>query len=171
MDREQLNPAQSEVVDDLMQLGAERVRHDPEEAIDGGEVMADKSACLGRPEGSLRLGVNGSASPQELHRVGSHVGFDEDRPGQVAGLHRNDPHLMMDSRALGCSVDGAHVHVTRRQNENGAWSKSKKSWAMPVDHLVVMAFDQYVLERHELLGSGGSDLSLRLDLDTLVSEM
>ncbi|MEV5788049.1 site-specific integrase [Streptomyces sp. NPDC051639] len=82
------------------------------------------------------------------------------RPGQVAGLHRNDPHLMMDSRALGCSVEGAHVHVTRRQNENGAWSKSKKSWAMPVDHLVVMAFDQYALERHEVLGSGGSDFLL-----------
>ncbi|MCX5317981.1 tyrosine-type recombinase/integrase [Streptomyces sp. NBC_00154] len=82
------------------------------------------------------------------------------RPGQVAGLHRSDPHLMMDSRALGCSVEGAHVHVTRRQNENGAWSKSKKSWAMPVDHLVVMAVDQYAVERHEVLGSGGSDFLL-----------
>ncbi|WP_326720423.1 tyrosine-type recombinase/integrase [Streptomyces sp. NBC_00243] len=82
------------------------------------------------------------------------------RPGQVAGLHRSDSHLMIDSRGLGCDVDGAHVHVRRRQNENGAWSKSKKSWVMPVDFLVVQAFDQYALERHEVLGSGGSDFLL-----------
>ncbi|MFI5816844.1 DUF6300 family protein [Streptomyces sp. NPDC051643] len=79
------------------------------------------------------------------------------RPGQVAGLHRCDAYLMPDSRSLGCDVEGAHVHVVRRQNENGAWSKSKKAWAMPVDFLVVQAFDLYAVERHEWLGSGGSD--------------
>ncbi|MCC9312331.1 hypothetical protein LN042_35640 [Kitasatospora sp. RB6PN24] len=31
---------------------------------------------------------------------------------------------------------------------------------MPVDFLVVQAFDQYVDERHEILGSGGSDFLL-----------
>ncbi|WP_234314364.1 MULTISPECIES: tyrosine-type recombinase/integrase [unclassified Streptomyces] len=82
------------------------------------------------------------------------------RPGQVAGLHRSDPHLMMDSGPLGCDVEGSHVHVIRRQNENGAWSKSKQPWAMPVDFLVVQAFDQYALERHERLPSGGSDFLL-----------
>ncbi|MFE2159100.1 tyrosine-type recombinase/integrase [Streptomyces lydicus] len=82
------------------------------------------------------------------------------RPGQTAGMHRTDPHLMMDSRSLGCDVEGAHVHVVRRQNENRAWSKSKRSWVMPVDFLVVQAFDQYALERHERLGPGGSDFLL-----------
>ncbi|MFD7497461.1 hypothetical protein ACFV8T_34815 [Streptomyces sp. NPDC059832] len=82
----------------------------------------------------------------------SHVGL---RPGQAAGLRRTDPHLMMDSRSLGCDIEGAHMHVARRQNENGAWSKSRKSWVMPVDFLVVQAFDQCVLERNELLGAGG----------------
>ncbi|MGW7385469.1 tyrosine-type recombinase/integrase [Streptomyces sp. NPDC054794] len=82
------------------------------------------------------------------------------RPGQVAGLRRRDPHLLLDSRSLGCHVEGAHLHVVRRQNENNAWSKSKKSWVMPVDFLVVQAFDQYVLERHERLGSDGSDFLL-----------
>jgi integrase/recombinase XerD len=82
------------------------------------------------------------------------------RPGQTAGLRRTDPHLMMDSRALGCDIEGAHIHVVRRQNENNAWSKSKKKWAMPVDFLVVQAFDQYALERHEVLGAGGSDFLL-----------
>ncbi|MFC7308945.1 tyrosine-type recombinase/integrase [Streptomyces monticola] len=83
------------------------------------------------------------------------------RPGQTAGLRRSDSHLMMDSRALGCEAEGAHVHIIRRQNENDAWSKSKQSWVMPVDFLVVQAFDQYVIERHEVLGDeGGSDFLL-----------
>lgn len=79
------------------------------------------------------------------------------RPGQTAGLHRCDAHMLMDSRSLGCDVEGAHLHVVRRQNINGAWSKSKKAWVMPVDFLVVQAFDQYALERHEILGEGDSD--------------
>lgn len=82
------------------------------------------------------------------------------RPGQTAGLHRSDLHLMADSRSLGCDIEGAHVHVVRRQNENNAWSKSKKSWAMPVDFLVVRAFDLYAVERHAVLEAGGSDFRL-----------
>ncbi|MFE5084422.1 tyrosine-type recombinase/integrase [Streptomyces mirabilis] len=82
------------------------------------------------------------------------------RRGQVAGLHRSDAHLMPDSRALGCDYKGAHLHVRRRDNSNGAWSKSKKEWIQPLDFLVVQAFDQYYDERHELLGAGGSDFLL-----------
>lgn len=82
------------------------------------------------------------------------------RPGQAAGLHRSDPHLLVDSRSLGCAEEGAHVHVVRRQNENHAWSKSRKSWVMPVDFLVVQAFDQYAVERYDILGEGGSDFLL-----------
>ncbi|MGV9879216.1 tyrosine-type recombinase/integrase [Streptomyces sp. NPDC003006] len=83
------------------------------------------------------------------------------RPGQTAGLRRSDPHLMMDSRVLGCNAEGAHIHVVRRQNENDAWSKSKQSWVMPVDFLVVQAFDQHAVERHEVLGEDdGSDFLL-----------
>ncbi|MFD8810434.1 tyrosine-type recombinase/integrase [Streptomyces sp. NPDC059627] len=83
------------------------------------------------------------------------------RPGQAAGLRRSDPHLMMDSRALGCEAEGAHLHIVRRQNENDAWSKSKQLWITPVDFLVVQGFDQYAIERHEVLGGeGGSDFLL-----------
>ncbi len=82
------------------------------------------------------------------------------RRGQVAGLRRTDAHLLMDSRSLGCDIEGAHLHVVRRQNVNNAWSKSRKSHALPVDFLVVQAFDQYMLERHGLLGAGGSDFIL-----------
>ncbi|MFJ3926832.1 tyrosine-type recombinase/integrase [Streptomyces sp. NPDC090022] len=82
------------------------------------------------------------------------------RRGQAAGLRRSDVHLMVDSGMLGCRTEGAHLHVVRRQNPNGAWSKSKRAVVLPVDFLVVQAFDQYALERHERLGSEGSDFVL-----------
>ncbi|MFE2179662.1 tyrosine-type recombinase/integrase [Streptomyces sp. NPDC059455] len=66
----------------------------------------------------------------------------------------------MDSRSRGCAVEGPHLHVVRRQNVNGAWSKSRKSWVMPVDFLVVRAADQYALEHHEVLGEAGGDFLL-----------
>ncbi|MEW2121207.1 tyrosine-type recombinase/integrase [Streptomyces sp. NPDC005474] len=156
------------VLDQLYELGSEadlplaargesdtmrvrmRARHrldEPESEIDRAsdeEVVAMFLKC-------------GSARDRLTVLLLSRVGL---RPGQVAGLHRADCHLMQDSRAVGCVVEGAHLHVVRRQNVNNAWSKSKKSWVMPVDFLVVQAFDQYVLERHERLGAGGNDFLL-----------
>ncbi|MFC9797257.1 tyrosine-type recombinase/integrase [Streptomyces sp. NPDC127584] len=82
------------------------------------------------------------------------------RRGQAAGLHRSDCHLLPDSRALGCDYPGPHLHVRRRDNGNGAWSKSRAAWIQPVDFLVVQAYDQYIDERFELLGAGGSDFLL-----------
>ncbi|WP_328222284.1 tyrosine-type recombinase/integrase [Streptomyces sp. NBC_00310] len=82
------------------------------------------------------------------------------RRGQAAGIHRSDCHLLADSRALGCDYKGPHIHVRRRDNANGAWSKSRESWIQPVDFLVVQAYDQYVDERFTLLGAGGSDFLL-----------
>lgn len=76
--------------------------------------------------------------------------------GQVAGLRRSDCHLLPDSRALGCDVDCAHVHVRRRANANRAWSKPKRAWVQPLDFLVVQGFDQYVDERLEKLGAGAA---------------
>ncbi|MER6126275.1 site-specific integrase [Streptomyces sp. NPDC001795] len=82
------------------------------------------------------------------------------RRGQVAGLRRSDVHLLPDSRALGCDYPGAHVHVRRRENGNGAWSKSRHAWVAPLDFLVVSACDLYYEERNRLLGAGGSDFLL-----------
>jgi integrase len=82
------------------------------------------------------------------------------RRGQVAGLRRSDVHLLPDSRALGCDYPGAHVHVRRRENRNGAWSKSRHAWVAPLDFLTVGAFDLYYDERHHLLGTGGCDFLL-----------
>lgn len=127
-----------------------RARHrmrEPETNVDRArdeEVVAMLRACCSARD---RLTV------LLLSRVGL-------RPGQAAGLHRCDVHLLMDSRPLGCEVEGPHLHVIRRQNVNGAWSKSRRAWVMPVDFLVVQAADQYALERHEVLGEGGSDFWL-----------
>ncbi len=82
------------------------------------------------------------------------------RRGQAAGLRRQDCHLLADARALGCTEQGAHLHIVRRHNTNGAWSKSRASWIAPVDFLVVQAFDQYADERQARLGTGGSEFLL-----------
>lgn len=74
------------------------------------------------------------------------------RRGQVAGLRRSDCHLLPDSRALGCDVEGAHVHVRRRSNVKRAWAKSKRARVQPLDFLVVQGFDQYFDERLGKLG-------------------
>jgi integrase/recombinase XerD len=44
-------------------------------------------------------------------------------------------------------VEAAHAHVQRRDNLNGAWAKSRRSRAVPLDFLVVQAIDQYAAER------------------------
>lgn len=70
------------------------------------------------------------------------------RRGEVCGLRREDLHFVADASGLGCAMTGAHLHVRRRANVNGAWAKSRRSRAVPVDDLVVLAYDSYVFERH-----------------------
>jgi len=69
------------------------------------------------------------------------------RRGELCGLRRSDVHVVFDSRPLGCEVDGAHLHVNRRDNPNHAWAKSRRPRVVPLDALVVRAFDTYALER------------------------
>ena len=70
------------------------------------------------------------------------------RRGELCGLRRGDVHLLTDSRALGCQVARAHLHVLRREdNPNGALAKSRRQRAVPLDFLTVQAFDTYVFER------------------------
>ncbi|WP_329127303.1 hypothetical protein OG727_07635 [Streptomyces caniferus] len=127
-----------------------RARHrlqEPETAVDRAsdqEIVAMFGACRSARDRLIVL---------LLGRAGL-------RRGQAAGLRRSDMHLLMDSRALGCAVEGAHVHVVRRENPNRAYSKSRKAFVLPVDFLVVQALDLYMMERHDVLGSGGSDFLL-----------
>jgi integrase/recombinase XerD len=83
------------------------------------------------------------------------------RRGELCGLRRSDVHLLADSRALGCDVARAHLHVLRREgNPNGAWAKSRRQRVVPLDFLVVQAFDTYLFERMRVPQAGDSDFAL-----------
>jgi integrase len=82
------------------------------------------------------------------------------RRGEVCGLRRSDVHLLLDSRPLGCDVERAHLHVVRRDNVNGAWAKSRRQRTVPLDFLVVQAFDGYEFERVAVPRAAGSDFVL-----------
>jgi integrase/recombinase XerD len=69
------------------------------------------------------------------------------RRGELCGLRREDVHLVVDARHLGCTVEREHLHVRRRDNPNRALAKSRRARAVPVDSLLVLAFDQYAVER------------------------
>jgi site-specific recombinase XerD len=59
---------------------------------------------------------------------------------------------------LGCEVARAHLHVVRREdNPNGAWAKSRRQRVVPLDFLVVQAFDTYEFERMRVPVAAGSD--------------
>jgi integrase len=79
------------------------------------------------------------------------------RRGELCGLRRSDVHVLGDSRPLGCEVEGAHLHVARRDNPNQAWAKSRRQRVVPLDALVVRALDTYALERLDHPGASGGD--------------
>ena len=80
------------------------------------------------------------------------------RRGEVCGLRRSDVHLLVDSRRLGCEVARAHLHVVRREdNPNEAWAKSRRQRVVPLDFLVVQAFDVYEFERMRVADAADSD--------------
>ena len=80
------------------------------------------------------------------------------RRGEALGLRRGDVHLLTDSRELGCEVARAHLHVVRRDgNPNGAVAKSRRERAVPLDFLVVQAFDSYEFERMGVPAAASGD--------------
>jgi integrase/recombinase XerD len=80
------------------------------------------------------------------------------RRGEVLGLRRSDVHLLAASRELGCDIARPHLHVVRREgNPNGAVAKSRRQRAVPLDFLVVQAFDSYEFERMRVPAAAGSD--------------
>ncbi|WUV46693.1 site-specific integrase [Nocardia vinacea] len=82
------------------------------------------------------------------------------RRGEATGLRRCDLHLLPDNSAHDCPTTGAHLHVVRRPNLNGAWAKSKYSRAVPLDFLVIRAIDLYLLERDEQPAAADCDFLL-----------
>lgn len=82
------------------------------------------------------------------------------RIGEALGLHREDMHLLPDSRALGCVTVGAHVHVRHRANPNGALAKSRFPRTVPASPPVLDSYADYQQERAGLAGDDGTDLVL-----------
>ncbi|MFI5783746.1 tyrosine-type recombinase/integrase [Nocardia sp. NPDC051570] len=82
------------------------------------------------------------------------------RRGEATGLRRSDLHLLPDNAVHDCRIEGAHLHVVRRENPNGAWAKSRYTRAVPLDFLTVRAIDLYLLERDELPAAAACDFLL-----------
>ena len=127
-----------------------RARHqlkEPDRPVDRAsdeEIVALLGACL-------------SARDRLIVLLLSRAGL---RRGEAAGLRRSDLHLLPDNRVLGCDIEGAHLHVIRRDNVNGAWAKSRHARAVPVDFLVVQAIDQYQVERQQCPAARDCDFLL-----------
>jgi hypothetical protein len=95
-------------------LRAQHHLHEPETAVDRAtdeEILALFTACRSARDRLIIL---------LLARAGL-------RRSEAVGLRRADLHLLPDNRSLGCGVAGAHLHVIRRDNVNGAWAKSRNA--------------------------------------------
>ncbi|MEU4705609.1 site-specific integrase [Nocardia salmonicida] len=115
-------------------LRARHRLHEPDPGVDRAsdeEIIALMRVCLSARDRLIVL---------LLTRAGL-------RRGEAAGLRREDLHLLPDNRRHDCTIDGAHLHVIRRPNSNGAWAKSRRNRAVPLDFLVVRALDLYLLDR------------------------
>jgi site-specific recombinase XerD len=127
-----------------------RARHqlrEPDTSVDRAsdeEIVGLLAACL-------------SARDRLIVLLLSRVGL---RRSEATGLRRSDLHLLPDNRVVGCEVEGAHLHVIRRDNINGAWAKSRNARAIPVDFLVVQAIDQYQVERQQCPAARDCDFLL-----------
>jgi len=69
------------------------------------------------------------------------------RIGEALGLRRCDLHLTASARALGCAIDGPHLHVVDRDtNPNGAHAKGGDHH-VPVRAEILSCYDHYLAER------------------------
>ena len=108
---------------------------EPERVVDAAtdeEVLALLRACRNARDRFIVLA---------LWRIGN-------RRGELTGARLEDVHFVPDASRLGCRYQGEHLHVRRRDNVNGAAAKSRRSRVVPVDWLIVQAYDQYMLERN-----------------------
>lgn len=83
------------------------------------------------------------------------------RVAELCGMHLADLHLVPSAAHLGCRVEGAHIHVVRREdNENGALAKSAWPRVVPVTRDLVWCHDAYRFERDAVAVAAESDYLL-----------
>ena len=117
----------------------------PPETLSSTEVAALVDACANSRD---RLIVEG------LYGTGLRV-------AEFCGLHLSDLHFVPSAAHLGCKVDGAHLHVVRREdNENGALAKSIYPRVVPVAKDLVWLCNAYRAERDTVPAAAESDYLL-----------
>jgi|JI10StandDraft_1071094.scaffolds.fasta_scaffold01846_5 integrase/recombinase XerD len=82
------------------------------------------------------------------------------RRGEVLGLRLSDLHLLPTSAMLGCQVEGPHLHVSPRENSNGARVKNGRPRTVPVSSAFVHAYERYRTDRDACRQAGDSDFVL-----------
>ena len=81
------------------------------------------------------------------------------RIGEALGLRRQDMHLLASSRALGCEIEGPHVHVRRRrENTNGALAKCPVARTIPATAGLVTFYPCYLHERDKVPEAADCDM-------------
>lgn len=89
------------------------------------------------------------------------------RVGQALGLRRQDLHFVPDVASLGlptpssnelCRVPGEHLHIVRRRNPNGAWSKAGFDFTVPAPAILLALYDRYTDERERCAEAADNDM-------------
>ncbi|MDE3207198.1 MAG: tyrosine-type recombinase/integrase [Acidobacteriota bacterium] len=90
------------------------------------------------------------------------------RVGQALGLRHSDVHLVPDVWSYGledparpgerCRTAGEHLHVVRRRNPNGAWSKARFDFCVQVPPIMLGFYDAFMVERDGVAESASNDM-------------
>lgn len=89
------------------------------------------------------------------------------RVGQALGLRRQDVHFVPDAASIGlpvpgteqvCRIPGEHLHIIRRQNPNGAWSKARFDFSVPAPAILLALYDRYTEERGHCTEAAENDM-------------
>ena len=146
-------------VEELRTRNGPRVRHKRREPR---RVSSPDQASAAEIEALLRAAT--TARDQFVVLLMALTGL---RAGQVLGLRRQDLHLVPSAAGYEltipggterCRISGEHVHVVRRRNPNGAWSKARFDFAVPIPAILVALFDRFMQERDSCLEAADNDM-------------